>query len=434
MNLINDKSCGWINDLPKRINVKSINKDENCDFLIVGAGYTGLSAARQLSKINSNYKIIIIDAQLAGEGASGRNSGYLVDTTLNDSYSFKRDIDAYQKKINIYDLGINTVKKFIKDYQVDCDWNEAGKYFSSSLSKDLKKLEKFKKLLDKLNFENEILNEIQLERKLGTKFYKTGIYTKGGVLLHPAKLVRAMIDVLPKSVELFENSYLNSWKQINNKIESNVNSYKIISNKIIFCSNAFLSSMGVKKKFNFPLTLTASLTRKLTEKEYEEIGKPKEWGVLPVRPMGATVRFTKDRRILIRNTSEYRNPNFMDQKTLDKRILIHKIGLKKRFPSLPNDIISSSWSGVVSRSSNGSQIFERLNERVFVAGSYFGSGIGAGTLFGEQIALMATNQDTDEIRIIEERKKPNRLPIKPILSLGVYLRLFYERLIAKTEI
>ena len=98
MNLINDKTCGWINDLPKRINVKSINKDENCDFLIIGAGYTGLSAARQLSKINSNSKIIIIDAQLAGEGASGRNSGYLVDTTLNDSYSFKRDIDAYKKK------------------------------------------------------------------------------------------------------------------------------------------------------------------------------------------------------------------------------------------------------------------------------------------------------------------------------------------------
>ena len=77
MSLTNDNNCGWINDLPKRANIRSICKDENCDFLIVGAGYTGLSAARQLSKINSNFKIIIIDAQLAGEGASGRNSGYL---------------------------------------------------------------------------------------------------------------------------------------------------------------------------------------------------------------------------------------------------------------------------------------------------------------------------------------------------------------------
>ena len=434
MKLKNDKSCGWINDLPKRINIKTIAKDENCDFLIIGAGYTGLSAARQLSKINSNFKIIIIDAQLAGEGASGRNSGYLVDTTLNDSYSFKRDIEAYKKKIKIYDLGIKSVKKFIKDYQVDCDFNETGKYFASSLLKDSKKLNNFKKILDELNFDNKILNKEELKKRLGTNFYKTGIYTKGGILLHPAKLVRSMIDILPKNITLLENSFLDSWRKINNKIEARINDFRIISNKIIFCSNAFLNTMNVKNRFNFPLTLTASLTRELTEKEYETIGKPKEWGVLPVRPMGATIRLTKDKRILIRNTSEYTNPNFMDNKTLKKRILLHKIGIKKRFPSLPDDIIASSWSGVVSRSSNGSQIFEKIDEKVFVAGSYFGSGIGAGTLFGEQIALMATNQDSKEIQIIEERKKPQKLPIKPLLDVGIKLRLYYERIIAKTEI
>ena len=124
----------------------------------------------------------------------------------------------------------------------------------------------------------------------------------------------------------------------------------------------------------------------------------------------------------------------MDQKTLNERILIHKIGLKKRFPLLPDDIINSSWSGVVSRSSNGSQIFERINEKVFVAGSYFGSGIGAGTLFGEQIALMATNQQSKEIKIIEERKKPNKLPFKPILDVGIKLRLLYEYIKARSEI
>ena len=32
MELINDNSCGWLNDLPERIGIKSINKDENCDF------------------------------------------------------------------------------------------------------------------------------------------------------------------------------------------------------------------------------------------------------------------------------------------------------------------------------------------------------------------------------------------------------------------
>ena len=83
----NDKFCGWINSIPPRNNIKKINKNETCDYLIVGAGYTGLSAARKLSELHSNKKIIIVDAQLAGDGASGRNSGYLVDTTLNDGFT-----------------------------------------------------------------------------------------------------------------------------------------------------------------------------------------------------------------------------------------------------------------------------------------------------------------------------------------------------------
>ena len=50
----------------------------------------------------------------------------------------------------------------------------------------------------------------ELENKLGTKFYKIGLYTKGGILLNPGKLVRSMVDVLPGNVELFEisKSYL----------------------------------------------------------------------------------------------------------------------------------------------------------------------------------------------------------------------------------
>ena len=59
MNVVNDNSCGWINDLDTRSNIKTLDKDEFCDWLIVGAGYTGLSAAsRKLSELHPNQKII----------------------------------------------------------------------------------------------------------------------------------------------------------------------------------------------------------------------------------------------------------------------------------------------------------------------------------------------------------------------------------------
>tara|TARA_B100000965_G_scaffold193580_1_gene161610 strand:- start:1406 stop:1936 length:531 start_codon:yes stop_codon:yes gene_type:complete len=176
------------------------------------------------------------------------------------------------------------------------------------------------------------------------------------------------------------------------------------------------------------------MTRSLNDEEYKIIGQPKEWGVLPIRPMGATIRMTKDRRILIRNTAEIRNPESMSKTELNKRIYFHKVGIKKRFPDLPPDIISSSWSGVVCRSGNSSQIFEKIDNNIYVAGCYNGSGIGLGTLFGEQIALMAENENSEEISIIQSKKQPNWLPPQPFLNVGIFTRLLFEKIIAKSEI
>ena len=119
---------------------------------------------------------------------------------------------------------------------------------------------------------------------------------------------------------------------------------------------------------------------------------------------------------------------------LKKRSRIQKIGLKKRFPNLPEDLISSTWSGIVSRTRNSSQIFEKISENIFVAGCYNGSGIGVGTLFGEQIAIKASNHNSKEIETIEKRNKPGFLPPQPFLNLGVKARLIYERIRAKSEI
>ena len=434
MNLVNDTTCGWINDLSKRINIKTLNKNISCDWLIIGAGYTGLSAARKLAELHINQKIVIVDAQLAGDGASGRNSGYLVDTTLNDGFTSNKELSNYKKKTDIYKLGINTVKKFIKEHQVNCDWNEAGKYFASSNNKDEKILINFGSTLSKLGFEYNLFNKEDLQKKLGTNFYNLGLYTKGGILLHPGKLVRAMIDTLPDNVELIEKCQLLEWKKIKDSIDCKFKNYNIFTKKIIFCTNGFLKSLGIKKNYNFPLTLTASMTRPLTNNEFKSIGEPKEWGVLPVRPMGATVRMTKDKRILIRNTVEVHNPFIMNNNELKKRAENQKSGIKKRFPILPDNIIESSWSGIVSRTRNSSQIFEKIDDNIFTAGCYNGSGIGVGTLFGEQIAIKASNENTNEIDIIESRSKPTWLPPQPFLNLGIRSRLIYERFRSKLDI
>ena len=57
MEVVNDNSCSWINDLSSRNNIKTLSSDLDCEWLVVGAGYTGLSAARKLGQLYPNQKI-----------------------------------------------------------------------------------------------------------------------------------------------------------------------------------------------------------------------------------------------------------------------------------------------------------------------------------------------------------------------------------------
>ena len=426
----NDYSCSWINQLPKRTGIKELLGQKKCDLLIIGAGYTGLSAARKLGNIYPNKKVVIVDAQVAGEGASSRNSGYLVDSTMNDGFISSKSTSDYKAKGDLYSLGIEKVKSFINQYQVDCDWNACGKYYASSKIEDEKKLIRFNNMLTSLKIKNKILQKNELHNKLGTEFYKIGIHTQGDILLNPGKLARAMVDTLPENVILYENSPLMKWEKINKRIHCTLAKGTIIASSIIFCTNGFLSSLGIERQYSFPLLLTASMTRRLSNQEFNKIGSPSEWGVLSVRPMGATVRMTKDRRILIRNTVSLHT----NQTNIKKNKKIHLKGILKRFPSLPENIIESTWSGTVCRSGNASPIFKKINNNVYAAGCFNGSGIGLGTLFGEEIANKVSNNITNEIELIQKIKKPNWLPPQPFLNLGIKARFLIDKNYAKSEL
>ena len=426
----NDQTCGWINELPKRTGINKFEGQTSCDWIIVGAGYTGLSAARQLGNMNPNMNIVVIDAEVAGEGASSRNSGYLVESTMNDGFVSSKNNKDYKTKCDLYSLGIEKVKKFITQHQVDCDWNECGKYYASSKIEDEKKLTRFNSMLSSLKIKNQILYKDNLENRLGTEFYKIGIYTNGGILLNPAKLARSMVDSLPENVTLYENSPLLKWETINKKINCTLSRGTINTSSIIFCTNGFLSSLGIESHYSFPLLLTASMTRRLTDKEFNQIGSPSEWGVLSIRPMGATVRMTNDRRILIRNTVSI-HKNYTN---IESNKNIHLKGILKRFPSLPKDIIETTWSGTVCRSGNAAPIFKKISDNIYAAGCFNGSGIGLGTLFGEEIANKASNNITNEIELIQKNKKPNWLPPQPFLNLGIKARFLIDKNYAKSEL
>lgn len=429
----NDNGCGWLNSLSPRKNTPALNTDISTKYLVIGAGYSGLSAARCLAENLPNEQIILIDANGAGEGASARNSGYLVDSTLNDGHLSDTGLNAYKQKYELNKKAADFLKQLVDRFEIQCDWNECGKYYSSSNFKNEEKLHNFMKLLDQLNLKNQFFDESELPAHLGTDFYKMAVKTFGGAMLQPAALARGLIENLPANVKLFENTAVQKIQHGKTHRITCTNA-SITADHVIVAVNGYMPSLGIKKQRAFPLLLTASLTRPLSQDEQKQLGNVPEWGVLSANHMGATLRYTADNRFMIRNTVEVSSNLQLSPSQLNARKTQHLAGLKARFPFLPNDIIQHSWAGITCISANNANIFEELSENFWTIGCYNGGGIGLGTLFGHEAALQLLNKATVVSGMITARPKPNWLPPQPFLNWGVKMKLAKDKLQAAREV
>lgn len=429
----NDSGCGWLNILPKRMENAPLSGIKKTKWLIIGAGNSGLSAALTLAKELPDEEIILIDGSNAGEGASARNSGYLIASTLNDGHMSDNGLAVYKNKFELNKLAVDVAHNIVKEHDIECGWNECGKYHVSAGLENEQKLNTYRKLLDAIGVGNDFLNVSELRSKLGTDLYQMGVKTDEGVLLQPAAFSRGMIDALPKNVKLYEKSPV---LKIENGQTHKVTCVhgEIFTENLIVAVNGFMPGLGIKKNRVFPLLLTASMTRPLTIEERNVMGDVSEWGVLCANPMGATLRYTSDHRFMIRNTVEVSTSLQITDNDMRRRKSIHLEGLLKRFPFLPEDCIEHSWAGITCISSNNANIFEQVSNNHYVIGCYNGGGVGLSTLFGQEIALRALEKTTATSKIIAARPKAKWLPPQPFLNWGVKMKLAKDRLKALNEI
>ena len=101
----NDNSCDWIKQLPSRQSRPYLSSEQHTDWVVFGGGYTGLSAARQLSILHPQSCIILLEGQNVGEGSSARNSGFRVDSILNEGHFSASNLEKYLKKYDIKHAG-----------------------------------------------------------------------------------------------------------------------------------------------------------------------------------------------------------------------------------------------------------------------------------------------------------------------------------------
>ena len=421
-----DSSCGWYAALPQQPACKRLQGEQRADFAVIGAGFAGLAAARRLGELLPDKRIILVDAQRVGQGASGRNSGFVID--LPHKFALEHPDPAHkQRLLSLNRAAIAQLQGLIERHGIDCQWSHAGKYQGAVGQRGLAYLQHFEKLLTNLGEPFRLVERDELAQVLGNTYYSRAIFTPGCYLMQPAALVTGLAHSLPENVELLEESPITGLQRDGQGgwlLQGSQGTIR--TEQLLLGTSIFTQEFGYLRNRLLPVMTFASWTRPLSDAELAAFGGQLDWGLTPADHAGTTVRMTQDRRLIIRNTYKH-VPKYGKSTSDGMRESVradHRKAFLARFPQLADVPFSHTWGGVYAISRNFTNFFGELEPGVFASACDNGVGAAWGTISGTLLAEMAVGSDSAQLRDIQAvTGMPSLNPPEPFLGLGVRSRI-----------
>ena len=361
---------------------KSLQASQEADVCIVGAGYTGISAALFLAE--KGYKPIILEAVSVGWGASGRNGGHLVNFIGSHQkamqfFGHKRAdyIGRFAKK------GVSIVRQLIKKYKINCGLVSKN----ICVAYDVKQMEELKQeyqLMQKYDIESQLLDREELKEHLGTNLYCGGLLDVNAGHLHPLNLVLGEAAALEKlGGVIYENSPVVSINTKDNMPLVKTNKGEIRCKKLLLCGNGYLNivpKLGYRI-LSLPTHMVA--TEPLGKKLAKQI-LPSNACVSDERYILDYYRLSQDYRLLFGGGVTY---GVKTPKDIEAKL---RPNIENIFSQLKGVKIDYTWSGNIGISFSRFPQIGKVDENTYFAQGYSGDGIGASHVFGEILSEAVT--------------------------------------------
>lgn len=420
-----DATCGWFHLSKPRHAKPRHSGNTTARWVVVGAGFTGLAAARQLAHNFPDEEIVLIEAQEVGYGSSGRNAGFAIDLPHDiGADDYIGDIETAKISLKLNLTGQTILKSLVEQHRIDCHLRPSGKYQAAIENRGIAVLDAYRRGLDKLGQPYEVIEGDELPAHIGTSFYRKALFTPGTALVQPAALVKGLADSLPANVTLYEHTAIIQVEYGEKTVLSHAGG-RITADKLVLTNNAFGMRFGFLQGTMLPVFTYASLTRELTAEEQARLGGKAFWGLIPADPFGTTLRRTHDNRILVRNSFSFNRDGRSKQKYLDRFVGRHRDSFARRFPMLPGVGFDYTWGGSLAISRNHMGFFGQLAPNVYGALCCNGLGVTRGTVTGTLLADWLAGQRNDLIDFLLASPGPNSNPPEPLLSLGVNMNLLW---------
>ncbi|MGH6934417.1 MAG: NAD(P)/FAD-dependent oxidoreductase [Dongiaceae bacterium] len=388
------RPSGWYAMLPPPAPAKELVGRQVADWVVVGAGFAGLAAARRLGELAPNSRIALIDAQRVGLGASGRNSGFIIDLPHGSDTSSVKGRDENLRTLRLNRFAIAWLHELIEKHQIRCDWARRGKYQIAASERGARLGDGFADMLRSIDEPCQILDRAQLAARLGTQHFVHAVHTPECILMNPAALVRGLGDSLPPNVALFEDTPITSI-DYGPPHRLTTPRGEIAAPKLILATNGFTTGWGFLGQHLIRMVTYASLTEPLSDRQLDSMGSDPNWGVTCSVPMGTTLRRTGDNRLMARNSWRYGGDTGVSEGEIARARRRHMASLKRRWPQLGEPRIEHCWAGFICLSKNGAPYWGELAPGVLAAICQNGVGVAKGTYQGRAIAEFTLGQDSE---------------------------------------
>ncbi|MGX9356172.1 NAD(P)/FAD-dependent oxidoreductase [Roseobacteraceae bacterium S113] len=432
--------AAWGAILPPRQSRPPLAAQDTADLVIIGAGFAGLAAARRALEIMPDARIALLDAGAIGEAASGRNSGFMIDLphelTSEDYAGQGPSQDS--EIISRNRLAIAFARRAVDDYGIATEFfDPAGKINGAATAQSHSANLSYAAHLADLGETHDMLDATQMQEITGSRYYHSGLYTPGTVMLQPAGFVRALADGLSQTVSLYENSPVTRIAKTGPDWRVETPSGALTAPRVILANNGHIESFGFKKQRLMHVFLFAAMSPVLSPEECAALGGAARWGITPSDPMGTTVRRIDagqgGDRIIVRSCAEFRPDMQASAGKLASATRVLQSKFNDRFPQLTGMAMEHVWAGHLCLSNNGVAVSGELEPGLFAGCCQNGLGTTRGTLTGMAAAEAALGQSTELTAYFGAEAEPTRLPPPPLSTIGANAVLRWKEFKARKE-
>ncbi|MCY4220884.1 MAG: FAD-binding oxidoreductase [Thiotrichales bacterium] len=400
---------------------------ETADVCIVGAGFTGVSAALHLAE--RGYSVIVLEAARTGWGASGRNGGQVGSGMRESMSELERSVGP--ERAGVLWALCEEAKAIIADriarHGIECDWRP-GNLLASTRKRYMSEIESEAEFCHRRfgYCGYRMLSRAQMREEVASECYVGGRMDAGGGHLHPLRFVLGMAEVAERAgARIFEGSRVERirWGSL-----SRVSTAQgaVEAKYVILAGNAYLDRLE-------PRIASRMMPFVILELATEPLGEARARALIPG---GACVHSTQfvvdyyrctvaDHRLLFGGGETYSDRPLDDPKAFVRRYML------RVFPQLADVRIDHAWSGRLAITMSRLPHVGRLAPNGFFAHGFSGHGVALTQIAGKLVAeaVAGTAERFDVLAGLRHRAFPGGPRFRhPLLVLGMLYYMLRDRL------